>query len=150
MLHIRSPERYRVTQRPSLFLAGGITGCPDWQRSAERLLRNSPGILLNPRREQWPDCPEDDLERTQVQWEHEYLMSADAHAFFFPPDTFCPITLFELGKILIRQKPLFVAIDPGYKKRKNVVIQLSIVRPEVKIVPNIDLMARQVQKWIHA
>ncbi len=39
---------------PSLFLAGGITGCPDWQRQLRDKLADTPLTLLNPRRANFP------------------------------------------------------------------------------------------------
>jgi hypothetical protein len=35
---------------PGLFLAGGITGCPDWQSEVRNLIEPSEWTLLNPRR----------------------------------------------------------------------------------------------------
>jgi hypothetical protein len=35
---------------PAVFLAGGITGCPDWQAELVRMLADVPVALLNPRR----------------------------------------------------------------------------------------------------
>lgn len=54
------PERGDI----SLFLAGGITGCRDWQKDAVKLLEAAQTgyfgpnkedlVVLNPRREHWP------------------------------------------------------------------------------------------------
>ncbi len=50
------------------------------------------------------------------RWEHDHLRRAKAIMFWFPSETLCPITLYELGAwtILARQTgtKLFVGADP--------------------------------------
>jgi hypothetical protein len=54
MIYIEAPNSYQPASGdgPSVFLAGGITGCPDWQRDARALLDAAPVVVLNPRRAQ--------------------------------------------------------------------------------------------------
>lgn len=120
-----------------LFLAGGITNCPNWQASALHLLQSAswlkaPLVVMNPRREDFNVKDPSESER-QIKWEHAMLNTADGVFFWFPKDTLCPITLFELGKMAPRGMPLFVGCDPGYQRKKDVEVQLGLIRPEVTV-----------------
>src|SRR5688572_30707591 len=119
---------------PCLFLAGGISNCPPWQGDlAGRLAPElSTWTLLDPRREVPPE--DDEQVAAQIEWEHRHLQRAEAVLFWFPEETLCPITLYELGKMSMTRKRLFVGVHPGYKRRRDVVHQLRLVRPEVTVV----------------
>jgi len=143
---IKCPNRYDG-DKTSIFIAGGITGCQDWQRSVEQFLSDTDVVLFNPRRDEFSDS---NLEQEQVQWEHDYLMSCSAHMFFFPPDSMCPVTMFELGKVASLQKPLFVAIHPKFPRCRNVTIQLSIIRPDVKVVSNLVDLTSDIKIWLRS
>lgn len=138
--------------RPSLFLAGGISGCPPWQYDLRDLLQDSSLTLLNPLRAQFPmDNP--DSAREQIHWEHTHLAAATAISFWFPCETLCPITLFELGAWAYwrsehnQPKPLFVGVHPDYARRQDVEIQLALARPEVEVVLSLEELATQVKRW---
>jgi hypothetical protein len=62
---------------PSLFLAGGITGCPDWQRQLRDELADTALTLLNPRRTQFP-IGDPRAAPVQIEWEHRHLRRATA------------------------------------------------------------------------
>lgn len=148
------PEHLRA--KPSLFLAGGISGCPAWQHDLRDLLQDTKLTLLNPLRAHFPmDDP--DSAREQIVWEHTHLAAASAISFWFPCETLCPITLFELGAWAYwrsgshdpkaQPKPLFVGVHPEYARRQDVEIQLSLARPEVSIVLSLEALAAQVKQW---
>ena len=72
-------------------------------------------------------------------WEHVALRRSDAVIFWFPKDTLCPITLFELGVFTQRKDtPIFVGTDPIYGRRFAVVAQLALERPEVKVYDTVE------------
>jgi hypothetical protein len=53
---IRSPERWdKITDpRKGVFLAGGISNCPQWQCGTANMLAESlPIIVVDPRRDNW-------------------------------------------------------------------------------------------------
>ena len=55
MRYIEAPTVYTGPERErSVFLAGGITGCPDWQSWMVTRLRPASLALLNPRRADFP------------------------------------------------------------------------------------------------
>lgn len=129
---------------PCLFLAGGISGCPDWQGPlGEQLAAGLPGwTILDPRRELPPE--DDAAVAAQVAWEHRHLRRSTAVLFWFPPETLCPITLYELGAMSMTTRPLFVGVDPGYARRRDVLLQTGLARPDVEPVGSLAALAAQV------
>lgn len=112
----------------SLFLAGGISNCADWQAEVVKALADTDVAVLNPRRANFNiDDPNETIR--QITWEFDHLQKATAILFWFPPETLCPITLFEYGKWLVRNKPLFVGCHPGYKRIDDVRYQTRLERP---------------------
>jgi hypothetical protein len=126
-----------------IFIAGGISGCPEWQNEAvskiltETIHFSIKPLLFNPRRRNFSmDDPTVSID--QIVWENYYLRTSDAILFWFPKETLCPITLFELGAWSSSRKPLFVGTDVEYKRRHDVVIQMGLARPEVVIRLSLD------------
>jgi hypothetical protein len=128
---------------PSVFLAGGITGCPDWQssiipdlsRKLNKLSWPSSMVIINPRRVSWDMKDSEGTAREQIRWEHHYLQQADIISFWFPEETLCPITLFELGKKICRPSNTFglqqipvVGVHPRYVRRLDIEVQCSLER----------------------
>lgn len=91
MRYIEAPTIYRGNGR-SLFLAGGITGCPDWQSKLIDLLKNEDVVILNPRRKDFPINDPKAIEK-QIVWEYNHLKKANAISFWFPKESICPIAL---------------------------------------------------------
>jgi hypothetical protein len=143
--HIEALIEY-TGNTPSLFLAGGITGCPDWHGQMASLLAKLPLVILNPRRKNFPiDDPT--AAKQQIEWEHRHLRRASAISFWFPCETLCPIALYELGAWSMTAKPLFVGVHPDYRRRVDVEIQTALARPDVTVVYSIDDLVRQVRQW---
>jgi hypothetical protein len=130
----------------SLFLAGGITGCPDWQSELTALLADTELTLLDPRR---PNFPAHDplAAPQQIEWEFRHLRKADAVLFWFPCETVCPITLYELGAWSMTAKPLFVGTHPDYQRRLDVQVQTRLARPEVAVLDRLADLASAVRAW---
>jgi hypothetical protein len=76
-----------------------------------------------------------------------HLRRATARLFWFPSETLCPIALFELGCCTRSDEPLFVGVDPTYRRRFDVEEQLKLARPDVKIVYGLRDLAAQVLAW---
>jgi hypothetical protein len=144
---ITAPTEYRPDiQEVSLFLAGGITGCPDWQSwMVERLARDRL-VLLNPRR---PDFPIHDPSAApaQIAWEHRHLRLATGILFWFCAETLNPIVLYELGAWSMMDKPLFVGVHPAYARRQDVELQTRLVRRDIQIVYSLEALAAQACAW---
>jgi hypothetical protein len=133
------PEIMR--RKRSVFLAGGISECPDWQSEMVELLKGTDIILFNPRRRNFPiDDP--NAAEEQINWEDHYLFHADSILYWFCEETLQPIVMNEHGQYARTLKPIFVGIHPNYQRRLD--IELRTKRPDVKIVYNLQDLAEQV------
>jgi Nucleoside 2-deoxyribosyltransferase like len=145
MQYVEAPETYDGHQR-SLFLAGGIVGCPDWQRQVVEHLRDTELTLLNPRRANFPiDDPS--AAEHQITWEHHHLRKATAICFWFPCETLCPIVLYELGAWSMTEKRVFIGVHPDYQRRQDVVLQTGLARPDVTVVLSVPALVAQIRQW---
>jgi hypothetical protein len=140
---IEAPKKYSPTKKEtSVFLAGGITNCPDWQKKMINLLSDIPDIVIyNPRRKNFPmDDP--NAAEVQITWEYNYLKSCDALLFWFSRGSLNPIVLYELGKHLnSSDKKGVIGIDPEYERKQDVEIQTKLSRPDIEIVYSLDDLA---------
>lgn len=148
MIYIESPTNYNEKQHSgnAIFLAGGITDCPDWQQEMASLLKDTDLVLLNPRRANFP-IHDPNAAREQIMWEHRHLNASCAVSFWFSPETLNPIVLYELGTWSKSGKPIFVGVHPDYKRRQDVEIQTALERPEVEIVYSLQDLASQLSNW---
>lgn len=144
--YIEAPNTVKDHSRKSIFLAGGITGCPNWQADmASVLLKITDLVVFNPRRENFP-MGDPNAGREQIKWEYDHLRLADYILFWFPSETICPIVLYELGAWSMTDKPIFVGIDPNYVRQFDVEQQTQLVRPDIEIVYSLFGLAGQIEK----
>ena len=127
----------------SIFLAGGIIGCGDWQKEMVKKLSDTDLVILNPRRNDFPE--ETNATAVQIKWEFDHLRKADMILFWFPKEGPCMTSLYELGTWSNTDKPLFVGIEPGYIKRGGMIKQLALVRPGMVVADSLDELAAQVK-----
>lgn len=148
------PKETRVVTAPEdfnyvygLFLAGGITGTGNWQLDMVDLLKkenlDSSITMVNPRRDNF-DTSDSAVEREQITWEHRNLAFCSAVLFWFTPETLCPITLFELGKMSQCKGNLYVGCHPDYKRVRDVKIQMELARKDVTVVDSLEALAKLV------
>lgn len=136
MFVVEAPNDY--PSEADLFLAGGISNCPDWQQQVIHLLDGEDIVVLNPRRR---EVFTEDIADAQIRWEYGALKSVKTVLFWFPKETLCPITLFELGVFSQRTNTrLLVGTHPDYARRFDVEVQMKLSRPEVIIHDNIEDM----------
>ncbi|MEL6718814.1 MAG: nucleoside 2-deoxyribosyltransferase domain-containing protein, partial [Bacteroidota bacterium] len=133
--------------RKSLFLAGGITNCPDWQALVISHLWKEELTVFNPRRTKFP-MGDTSAAPEQIKWEFDCLRKADAILFWFPKETLCPIVLYELGANAMTSKTLFVGIHPEYERKLDIEVQLKLVRPDVEIVYDLKILCQKIEQWI--
>jgi hypothetical protein len=128
------PQVYRGT--PTVFLAGGISSCPDWQAEVPALLgEHVNAVLLNPRQASF-DVSDPSASRRQVFWEEDHLERADVLFFWFPDSgpVVQPIALLELGRyVAAGNRPAVVGADSGYARRQDVLLQLARTRPDIEV-----------------
>ena len=129
------------------FLAGGITGCINWQKEVIDYLENfdklSNGqldrlVVFNPRREKFPDDPE--AAKEQIEWEFRWLQRMEIFSMFFTAgESDQPICLYELGrnlyKMMIRfpedyPERIIITCDKNYKRAFDVKVQTILAFSE--------------------
>lgn len=142
MRYIEAPAEWGGYGR-SVFLAGGITDCPDWQTEMVELLDGSGLIVLSPRRADFP-IGDPGAAEAQIAWEYRYLRRAGMISFWFPKETLCPIVLYELGAWSMTGKSLIVGVEPGYERETDVRVQTRLTRPDVAIVDTLEELAAGV------
>jgi hypothetical protein len=148
MIYIEAPNRDFVKDRLALFLAGGITGCPDFQTDVVEALKDTNVIVFNPRRKNF-DIKDPTASRKQITWEHDMFEYSDMLCFWFCKETIQPIVLLKLGKYLIAStKPAVIGIAPGYSRESDVRIQTTLDRPDVPIVDSFDRFLKEIKKMI--
>jgi hypothetical protein len=149
MKEIKAPEYYvHKDEHRTIFIAGGISNCENWQATMPELLAETELVLLNPRREGF-DITNPLMEQEQIEWEHLHILEADSYLFWFCEETLCPITLFELGKIigLFPLKPIFVGTHPKYARHRDIKFQMLLMRPEIHVVHTLSGVTDQVVEW---
>lgn len=161
MIYVIDPDIsfFEQANAIKIFLAGGITGCPDWQtefiarvideedrRIVDGTFPNEPIVLFNPRRENFPiDDPT--AAEFQIKWEFEKLRESDIISFWYCSETLCPIVLYEQGFWNHSTKPIVVGAHSDYQRRKDVIVQTGLARPGVEVVSNItDLVGQLFEK----
>lgn len=129
---------------PSVFLAGGITNCPDWQAEMRHLLRENDITVVNPRRADFPiGDPNAALE--QIEWEYDHLRKVELISFWFSVGSLNPIVLFELGAALERDNvKVVVGCHPDYERRQDVEIQTELRRHRIGIVYSLPELAIKI------
>ena len=143
-------EEYPLRFNPqALFLAGGISGCPDWQSEMVKLLEDTDLIIYNPRRDDF-DTSNLSLSEQQIEWEYKHLNRSHWISFWFPCETLCPITLYELGVWAnctnTNTYDVFVGCHPDYARKFDVVKQLSLMNPRIEVVFSLEELANQIKE----
>ena len=144
MQYIEAPQIYNGDEA-SLFLAGGITDCPDWQKEMIAMLEDLTLIIFNPRRSYFPQ--NENATREQIEWEYTYLRKATAISFWFPKETLCPITLYELGAWSMTNKQIFLGVHPHYQRIQDIKIHTLLARPDITIVYTLEELSQNIRSW---
>lgn len=147
---IQSPnDTYSVQNNlnKKLFIAGGITNCPNWQSELISYLDDIENLTIyNPRRE---NIPINDVKSTeeQITWEYNKLKDSDIISFWFSRGSLNPIVLYELGKWLSdKNKRILVGIDYEYERLQDVRIQTRLARPNIFIVHDLKSLSNQIRR----
>lgn len=150
MIELKAPKEFKTDiwfdKHKAVFLAGGITGCPDWQSELVAKLKDSSATLINPRRDDF-DTSKPEMSKEQIEWEFEHLAKAHVISFWFPKETLCPITLFELGAHRLHEH-MIVGIEPGYQREFDIREQLRLVTSRTGIVTPIVDNLDAISWWL--
>ena len=141
MYLVTAPEPYKPEGGDiCVFLAGGITNCPNWQQEVIAALRiekqkvHKPDCLVvfNPRRENFP-IHDPNAVQEQIEWEFKCLEQSDIFSMYFcSGESDQPICMYELGRHLNRISSkggwdfadhAVITVEDGYRRRADVLIQ---------------------------
>lgn len=144
MQYIEAPDPEKALHA-SVFLAGGISHCSDWQKDLVERLKDLPITVFNPRRKGkfLKNAHSDEI---QIDWEFSHIREALVVAFWFSEGSPNPITLFEYGGALERSNQIvIVGIHPSYERRNDVEIQTKIRRPDIIIHYSLEEHCSQIR-----
>jgi len=138
----------------SIFLAGGITNCPNWQNEVIEKLFDIPDLVIfNPRRDNF-DTGDEKESDVQIEWEFKHLEKADMILFWFSEGSLNPITLFEYGLWGRLRLPtqgnvrrIFVGTHPNYPRSFDVRKQTSLACGPT-VYSSIDELVQSVRNHI--
>ena len=135
----------------AVFLAGSIDlgKSVDWQAELALSLADCPGILLNPRREQWDSSWLAEASfppfREQVEWELAAMEAAGMIAFYFAPQSQAPVTLLELG-LAAQERKAVVCCPPGYWRKGNVDVVCE--HYNIPMVAALEDLGREIRAYL--
>ena len=137
---ITAPDDYELQKDEiSVFLAGGITNCPQWQNDIIKRLKGfldtAKLVVFNPRRENFP-IHDKSASYKQIEWEFENLERADIFSMYFCSGiSDQPICMYELGRNIVKmqmrfpidwKKRIIVSVEDDYKRKQDVLIQTEL------------------------
>jgi len=135
---ITAPEYYVPTREEiTVFLAGGITNCENWQKEVINYLMSLPEektdklVIFNPRRDKWPKSSDTEEIRRQINWEADYIRSADVFSMYFTntEKSDQPICFYELGRYSgVFGKKDIISYQEGFKRALDVEFQMSTIK----------------------
>jgi len=155
-LIIESPnEIYSLENNKNvkLFLAGGISDCPDWQSEILEDLKDIHDLTIyNPRRKNFPMAEKTAAEE-QITWEYNKLTEADIILFWFSRGSLNPIVLYELGKYGNSSnitKSIIIGLDDEYVRSDDVYIQTKLAGHDFPIVHSLKEAVKEIKKlkWL--
>ena len=142
---VTAPEKVTLEDKDiSIFLAGGITNCPEWQNDVIKEIddlsisfkyNTDNTVLFNPRRENFP-IGDPSAAMEQIKWEFEQLERCDIFSMYFSGGiSDQPICMYELGRNIARMQMRFpsdwenriiISCEEGYKRKQDVEIQTML------------------------
>ena len=133
------------TEKPiytSIFLAGGITNCKNWQKEVIKELEFENISIFNPRQENF-DITDKNASFKQIFWEFERLEQMDIFSIYFcNSESDQPICMYELGRNILKmqnrfpndwEKRIIISVEDEYKRKKDVIIQTQLCAPKIFI-----------------
>lgn len=146
---ITAPEAYeRKFGDTIMFLAGGITDCPNWQKEVIDWLYkldtindlpnifNRTLVVCNPRRDSFP-INDPNAAYEQIKWEYKWLNRCDIFTMnFCESESDQPICMYELGRYLPEKvinatqydaQNAIVNVSSNYKRAADVGIRVQLL-----------------------
>jgi len=127
-----------------VFMAGGITNCPDWQQEFISYFKEYDYVtLFNPRRKDF-DISDSCAPEKQIVWEHRHLEEADIIIYWFSSGSLNPIVLYELGKYT-GKKHILIGIDKEYERTFDVEVQSKLMGYDLEFFKSINDLAEALK-----
>ena len=135
----------RLSKRSKLLYLAGPVCQIDWQSELYKLLidKRMPGgwDVLNPR----PEKKMKNIEKI-VNWQYNSQIFSDMLSFWFPKDQDPHCSMFDLGRWTAYEKPIFVAVENGFKYKEIIAQNLSNTNKELEISNSLEMLAEQIVK----
>ena len=135
MAQIITAPSIELPKFKSVFLAGGITNCKEWQKEVIENLEYEDVSLFNPRQEHF-DVSDKNASYKQILWEFERLEKIDIFSMYYCNDNSDqPICMYELGRNIVRmqnrfpsdwEKRIVISVEDGYRRKGDVLIQTEL------------------------
>jgi len=153
MKEIQAPNditKVALSNSPTIFLAGGITDCIDWQTQVITMLRPYDVIVFNPRRANFP-IHNPNAAREQIEWEFKAIANADIFSMWFEGgQSDQPICMYEYGRNLaLNPNRIVVGVNPNYKRAKDVYIQTELACKGIKISNSLEEHVKMILKKLN-
>ncbi len=173
---ITAPERYEPSDKDiTVFLAGGIVNCKNWQKQVidtlynDQYYENDLGlfVLFNPRRDNFP-IHDKSAAIQQIAWEFDMIEKCNIFSMYFSSgESDQPICMYELGRNILRmqmkypadwQDRIIISIEDGYKRKQDVLIQTGLatkdkvfvntqISPEICLRYHVENITRAFKKF---
>ncbi len=125
MIELKPLQKIPESKDVKIFLAGSIEmgAAENWQDKVVNYFKNRPGVILNPRRDNWDNNWKQSKDnpdfKQQVDWELNALAKSDYIIMYFDPSTKSPISLLEMG-LYAKSGKLLVVCPEGFWRKGNV------------------------------
>ena len=143
MAQIITAPSIETPEFTSVFLAGGITNCKEWQKEVIGKLACEDISFFNPRQEHF-DITDKNASYKQILWEFERLEKMDIFTMYFcNDDSDQPICMYELGRNIVRmqnrfpsdwEKRIVISVEDGYRRKADVLIQTELATQDKVVV----------------
>ena len=171
---ITAPEYYEPFDKDiSVFLAGGITNCPDWQSLVIKTIKDDYSVisdslvLFNPRRDNFP-IHDKLAARQQIAWEFDMIEKCNVFSMYFSSgESDQPICMYELGRNILRmqmrypsdwQDRIVISVEDDYRRKQDVLIQTGLatqdqvfvntqISPRICLADHVDNIVRAFKRF---
>lgn len=162
MAQVITAPSIEIPKFTSVFLAGGITNCKEWQKEVIEKFEYEDVSLFNPRQEHF-DVSDKFASYDQISWEFERLEKMDIFSMYYCNDNSDqPICMYELGRNIVRmqnrfpsdwEKRIVISVEYGYRRKADVIIQTSFAtQSKIFVEPDAspDLHAQYIKRAIRS
>jgi Nucleoside 2-deoxyribosyltransferase like len=145
---IVAPDMSQPIYPTTLFLGGGISGCPNWQEYVITKLSGYQLTIWNPRRKTF-QMNDRDAAQIQTDWEIDRLRIADINAYWFSSGTLNPIALVEIGESFALRERIVLGMDQEYARKWDLEFRMDKYLPWEAISYTLDDFVKNIKDAFH-